>query len=47
MRDYAKDLDGLAYWMLPAIIALDIAIFWLQQMILAEMILHEEDHSDA
>lgn len=37
-----KDLDGLAYWMIPAVIAWDIAIFWLQQAIVAHAALHGE-----
>lgn len=41
MRDYSKDFDGLAYWMIPAVVAWDIAIFWLQQAIIAHSQIHQ------
>lgn len=43
MRDYEKDLDGLAYWMIPAVIAWDWQIYLLQQMILVHTLLHKGD----
>lgn len=47
MRDYEKDLDGLAWWMIPAVIAFDLMIIALQAAIVAHTILHEKDSRQA
>lgn len=42
-----KDLDGLAYWMIPAVIAWDALIIILQAAILAHAALHKKDSRQA
>ena len=46
MRDYAKDLDGLALWMMPGVVWFDMMIIAIQAAIVAHNALHKDEWSD-
>ena len=46
MRDYSKDLNGLAWWMMPGVIWFDWMIMALQAAIVAHNALHKDEWSD-
>lgn len=46
MRDYSKDLDGLAWWMMPSVIWFDMMIIALQAAIVAHNYIHQGDSGE-